>query len=335
MNTRESYWKFTLIALIILMGVLIFRELSPFLGGFLGAITIYTLVRKQMFYLTLRKKIGPNLAATAITVEVVLCFLVPMALVVWLVVGKMKDINLDPQSIIAPLEEAVRIVKQHTGYDLFGKETIAWAMSALPKVGQYVMESLGSFAVNVGVMVIVLFFMLLGGRNMERYVMALLPFNEKNRNSISREVTSIIKSNAIGIPLLAVIQGGLSMLGYWIFDAPNVLFSGLLTCIATLIPMVGTAFVWMPLAAYMALTGHWWNAIGLAAYGIIVISQSDNLIRFIIQKKMADIHPLITIFGVVVGLPLFGFMGIIFGPLMLSLFLVCADLFNKEYIMKK
>ena len=60
----------------------------------------------------------------------------------------------------------------------------------------------------------------------------------------------------------------------------------------------------------------------------------DNLIRFILQKKLADIHPLITVFGVVIGLSLFGFMGIIFGPLLLSLFLLCIDIFKKSYLDK-
>ena len=90
--------------------------------------------------------------------------------------------------------------------------------------------------------------------------------------------------------------------------------------------------VWFPVAAYLALTGEWANAIGLAAYGGIVVSQCDNLIRFILQKKMADTHPLITIFGVVIGLSLFGFMGVIFGPLVLSLFLLFVDMFKKEYL---
>jgi len=96
--------------------------------------------------------------------------------------------------------------------------------------------------------------------------------------------------------------------------------------------MVGTALVWFPVAVYMAVTGDWFNAIGLAAYGSIIVSQLDNLIRFILQKRMADIHPLITIFGVVIGLSLFGFMGVIFGPLLLSLFFLFVDMFKREYL---
>lgn len=70
----------------------------------------------------------------------------------------------------------------------------------------------------------------------------------------------------------------------------------------------------------------------LAAFALIVITNVDNLARFILQKKIADIHPLITIFGVVIGLSLFGFMGVIFGPLLISIFLLCLNIFKKEYL---
>lgn len=142
----------------------------------------------------------------------------------------------------------------------------------------------------------------------------------------------IVHSNAVGIPLLAIIQGGVAMIGYWFFDVPDILLTGFLTCLATVIPMVGTALVWFPIAVYMALSGDLFNGIGLAIFGTLIISQLDNLIRFILQKKMADIHPLITIFGVVIGLSLFGFMGVIFGPLLLSLFFLFVDMFKREYL---
>ena len=80
------------------------------------------------------------------------------------------------------------------------------------------------------------------------------------------------------------------------------------------------------------MSGHWGLAIGLTAYSAIVVAQSDNLIRLFLQKKMANIHPLITIFGVVIGLSLFGFMGVIFGPLLLSIFILCVNLFKIKYL---
>ena len=332
MSVKEQYWRYSLIAIIIVLGIVLFQQITPFLGGLLGALTIYILVRKQMIRLTTKRKMKRSTAALLITTEAVFFFLIPISLVVWMLVDKLQNLNLDPQSIIAPIEEIAGIIKSKTGYDVLGSDTTSFIVSALPRIGQAVMGGISSFVVNLFVLVFVLYFMLIGGIKMEAYVNAILPFNATNTEHVIHEINMIVRSNAIGIPLLAVIQGGVAMIGYFIFGAPNALLLGFPTCFATVIPMVGTGLIWFPVAVYMALTGDWPNAIGLAAYGGIIVSQLDNLIRFILQKKMADTHPLITIFGVVIGLSLFGFMGVIFGPLLLSLFFLFVDMFKREYL---
>ena len=332
MSVKEQYWRYSLIAIIIVLGIVLFQQITPFLGGLLGALTIYILVRKQMIRLTTKRKMKRSTAALLITTEAVFFFLIPISLVVWMLVDKLQNLNLDPQSIIAPIEEIAGIIKSKTGYDVLGSDTTSFIVSALPRIGQAVVGGISSFVINLFVLVFVLYFMLIGGIKMEAYVNAILPFNATNTEHVIHEINMIVRSNAIGIPLLAVIQGGVAMIGYFIFGAPNALLLGFLTCFATVIPMVGTGLIWFPVAVYMALTGDWPNAIGLAAYGGIIVSQLDNLIRFILQKKMADTHPLITIFGVVIGLSLFGFMGVIFGPLLLSLFFLFVDMFKREYL---
>ena len=332
MSTKEQYWKYSLIVIILFMGIIIFRQITPFLGGLLGALTIYILVRGQMRYLVEKRKLKRSLSALLITAETIFVFLIPLGLTVWMVVNKLQDINLDPQTYIAPIQQIAEFIKEKTGYDVLGKDTLTFIVSILPRIRQIIMESTISLAINLFVMKFVVYFMFIGGKKMEAYVNDILPFNETNTQEVIHEINMIVRSNAIGIPLLAIIQGGVAMIGYLLFGAPNILMLGFLTCFATIIPMVGTALVWFPVAAYLAISGDWFNAIGIAAYGAIVVSQSDNLIRFILQKKMADTHPLITIFGVVIGLPLFGFMGVIFGPLLLSLFFLFVDMFKKEYL---
>ena len=305
MSIKEQYWKYSLIVIILFMGIIIFRQITPFLGGLLGALTIYILVRGQMRYLVEKRKLKRSLSALLITAETIFVFLIPLGLTVWMVVNKLQDINLDPQTYIAPIQQVAEFIKEKTGYDVLGKDTLTFIVSILPRIGQIIMESISSLAINLFVMIFVLYFMLIGGKKMEAYVNDILPFNETNTQEVIHEINMIVRSNAIGIPLLAIIQGGVATIGYLLFGAPNILLLGFLTCFATIIPMVGTALVWFPVAAYLAISGDWFHAIGLAAYGAIVVSQSDNLIRFILQKKMADTHPLITIFGVVIGLPLF------------------------------
>ena len=186
---------------------------------------------------------------------------------------------------------------------------------------------------NLGVAIMLLFFMLFEGKKMEHYVSSLLPFDEQNKREVLDKVLLMVRSNAIGIPLLAVIQGIISFGGYLLSGAPNPVLSAMLTAFASIIPIVGTALVWVPVTIYFLIISDWAGALIMLGYGSIIISQCDNLIRFILQKKMADVHPLITIFGVVAGLPLFGFMGVIFGPLLVSLFLLFLNMFRKEYLM--
>ncbi len=334
-NIKAQYWKYSLIILILFIAVVLFRELAPFMSGVLGASTIYVMVRGQMRYLTQKKNLGRALSAIVIVIEAILCFLIPISVAVWLLVGELNNINLDPSSYLSGIQHFNELIQQKTGYNVLSSENLISAASYLPKIGQILLDSVSSFIINSLVLVFVLYFMLIGGERMEKYLFSLLPFDDDNKKSVIHSVKMMVTSNAIGIPLLAIIQGVVATIGYIIFDAPSPILFGFLTCFATIIPLIGTSLIWFPLAVYLALTGDWFNAIGLAIYALIVISNSDNLIRFILQKKMADTHPLITVFGVIIGLTLFGFWGVIFGPLLLSVFILCIDIFKREYLDEK
>ena len=318
--------------IILLMGVVIFFQVTPFLGGVLGASTIYILLRGQAFYLTEQRHVKRSIMAVLMLLETILIFLIPLALLVWLIVSQLQAVNLNSHSLIAPVEQVTAFIREKTGYDVLSSGNIQSAIAILPKVGQAVMGSIGSFAVNVLVLLLVLYFMLTGGRRMEAYLGDILPFNNRNKKEVLHEFHMVVRSNAIGVPLLAILQGAVAMLGYYIFGAPGALLWGIVSCFATIIPVVGTAIIWIPLVVYLGVSGSWGYAIGLAAYCIVVVANVDNLIRSVLQKKMADTHPLITIFGVVIGLPLFGFMGVIFGPLLLAIFVLCVKIFKEEYL---
>ncbi|WP_071147131.1 AI-2E family transporter [Bacteroides ihuae] len=332
MTEKERYWKYSLIVIVLALGALLFFELAPYLSGILGAFTIYIMLRGQLIYLTEKRRMKRSLVAILLLLESILCFLIPLSLFVWLVLTRLEGINLDEAALVSSAQHVADLVQEKTGYDVLVKDNITSAINFLTQIGQSFMAGLGSFVMNLFIMVFVLFFMLLGGNKMEKYTYSLLPFSDKNKQYVLREINLIVRSNALGIPLLALIQGGVATIGYLVLGVPNAFFFGVITCFVTIIPMLGTGLVWFPLSVYLALLGDWPQAIGLAAYGIIVITNVDNLIRFILQKRMADIHPLITIFGVFIGLSLFGFLGVIFGPLLLSVFVLCVDMCKKEYL---
>ena len=332
MSVKEQYRKYSLITIILGLGLLLFLKMTPFMGGILGACTIYIMVRDQMLYLTQKKKIRKSVTAIILLIEAILCFLVPLSLAVWLLISKLQTVNVDTATFVDTITNLADWIRRKTEYDLLSKENISSIASILPGIGQFLMGGISSFAVNLFVLVFVLYFMLIGGTKMEQYIYELLPFSDSNKKHVMNEINMIVRANAIGIPLLAIIQGAIATLGYYLFDAPSALLFGFLTCFATVIPIEGTTLVWFPLAAYMAISGDWPHAIGLLLYCGLIVTNIDNLIRFILQKKMADTHPLITIFGVVIGLSLFGFMGVIFGPLLISIFILCVNIFKEQYL---
>ena len=332
MSVKEQYRKYSLITIILGLGLLLFLKMTPFMGGILGACTIYIMVRDQMLYLTQKKKIRKSVTAIILLIEAILCFLVPLSLAVWLLISKLQTVNVDTATFVDTITNLADWIRRKTEYDLLSKENISSIASILPGIGQFLMGGISSFAVNLFVLVFVLYFMLIGGTKMEQYIYELLPFSDSNKKHVMNEINMIVRANAIGIPLLAIIQGAIATLGYYLFDAPSALLFGFLTCFATVIPIVGTTLVWFPLAAYMAISGDWPHAIGLLLYCGLIVTNIDNLIRFILQKKMADTLPLITIFGVVIGLSLFGFMGVIFGPLLISIFILCVNIFKEQYL---
>lgn len=331
-KAKEQYWRYSLIFLVLGLGTLLVINLFSLMGGVLGAFALYTIQRNQMLFLTEKKKFKKGTAAMILVTEAILCFLVPLSLIIWIFMTKLQALDMDTANIIDGVNNVAQWIHDRTGYELMSRENVSYIVSLIPDMSQSLMGGINSFIINAMIMIFVLYYMLKGGKKMEQYIYELLPFSEPDKRAVRREINRIIKSNSLGIPLLAIIQGGVAIAGYYLFGAPYPLFFGLLTCFATIIPIVGTLIVWLPLSIYMAISGDWTNAVWLAAYGTIAISGSDNLIRFILQKQMADAHPLITVFGVIIGLSLFGFMGIVFGPLLLSMFVFCVNIFKEQYL---
>lgn len=332
MTYKEKYWNYTLVAIIILLGFILFDEFRPFLGGILGAFTVYILIRKQLFFLTEKKHWKPALAAGALLMEVILIFLIPLSLAVWMFIVQIQGVNLDTGELITQIEHLSDLVREKTTYNILDKENLAAVLAILPKIGQMLMSGISGFVINVFMLVLTLYFMLSSGRKMEEFFHGIMPFNDTNKREVLREMNLLVKANALGVPLLAIIQGIIAFIGYLIFGTPSPIVFAFLTCFATIIPLVGTGIIWFPLSLYLALGGDWVNAIGLLAYSLIILTNVDNVIRFILQKRLADTHPLITIFGVIIGLSLFGFMGVIFGPILLAGFFLCIKIFKTEYL---
>ena len=332
---RVSFWtpRTSLITLIFILMLIIGKHALPYMSGVLGALTIYVLLRGQMKWLVERKRWGRSWAASLLTVEAIFFFLIPLMGIVLMLIDLFS--TFDPESLnvlTTQAQEMIQQVEDRFGIELWSEENLQKLTSVSTSLVKGLLQGMSSFFLNAFVILFLLYFMLRGYDHFESAVEELLPFTGKNKRTVSSETISIVKSNAIGIPVLALVQGVFAYIGYLIFGVENALLFAVLTTFTTIIPVLGTMIVWVPMAIIMGINGDWLNAILLGAYGFIVIGGVDNVARLLLQKQMANIHPLITIFGVFIGLSLFGFWGVIFGPLILSLIVLFINLYRHDYV---
>lgn len=302
------------------------------MSGFLGAATLYVIVSGQQRFLTQKWRLRKSLSALLIVLEVLFFILIPLTGLTLLVIDTFSGITFDPQVILDDVSAFILSIEERLGFNLFTPENL----SGLPKLGTNLLQVVGnsvySFVINIIVILFVLYYMLFSNDEFEKSIREILPFKEENKQILGEETHLIIQANAIGIPLMAIIQGFFAYLGYLIFGVESPLLYAILTAFSTILPLVGTMIVWVPISISLLLGGDYVNGIGLAIYGLIIVGGVDNVARFLLQKKLADIHPLITVFGVLIGIPMFGFWGIIFGPLLLSLFILFFNMYRHEYV---
>ncbi len=158
-------------------------------------------------------------------------------------------------------------------------------------------------------MYFILYFMLVNGRRMERGLYEHIPLKDSNVELLGSELKNIIVSNSIGIPLIALVQGIVGLAGYLVIGIPEPWLWFVATTIAAMLPVVGAAVIYGPLTIMLFAQGHTGKGIAMAIWGFGVIGLVDNVFRLLVNKRLGKIHPLITIFGVIIGVQLFGLSG--------------------------
>lgn len=317
------------LAILIVVGLVMMKQLAFFIGSFLGAITLYIVFRGLMFRLVERHRWKPWLASLLI-VMIISAVLVGLGFVVFEVLAKELP-NVDTSQLLGIFNTVVEKANHFVGFEVIPHNVIQESSSLLTGMISKIINTTYSFAANIFMMILILYFMLANAKKLEEKTLRYLPFKGESKNQLTSEITSIIYSNAVGIPLTMLSQGVVAALIYWAFGLGNVVFWAFLTALCGLIPMIGTIIISVPLGAYFIAQGFVWKGILLMLCGLLVIANVDNVARIILNQKISNTHPLIVIFGVILGIPLFGFWGIIFGPLLISVFLLLIRIYYKEY----
>ncbi len=320
-----------LLLIIILLAILLLKQLYVFLPGFLGAITLYILFRETYYSLTIKKKWNKTFTAILLIAASIVAIAIPLYFSIMLLTDKVSGLISNPQQIVADAKIVGEKIFEKTGIQLLSDENIAGFQKKAATIVPAILNSSANLLSNFAVMFFLLYFLLKNGRETEKFLDRFIPLKEENIDLLGAETKNMVKANAIGIPVLAIIQGIVATIGYWIFGVKDFMLWGFLTGICSMIPVVGTAIIWVPLVLYLYAINKTGAALGLFIFAAVVITNIDYVARLTILKRLIDVHPLITIFGVIVGIGLFGFWGVIFGPLFISYFIVLVKIYINEF----
>lgn len=321
-----------LLFIIVLIGGIIFFSLIEFFADLLGALIIYVLFRPVTKYLIEVKKWRRGLTSLAVMLITILILVIPLTLLFNMFIPKLQHLFSDTSVITHALQGLDNKVFEYSGQRFMEPENLqSLQSSAAEYIKVFLSQSL-SILGDIGIMLLFLYYMLSNTGKIELFVIDLLPVKQSDLTRFTEELKAQTFSNVLGAPILAILQGLVAALGYWIFGVSEPLFWGIITGFFSFIPMIGGALIWVPSAILLYSLGHEYQAISLLLYGIFVISMIDNVLRFAFQKKFADVHPLITVMGVILGIKLFGLPGMIFGPLLISYFLIMTNIYKEQFL---
>ncbi|PKG42370.1 AI-2E family transporter [Psychroflexus sp. MES1-P1E] len=319
-----------ILLIILSLGGLIFGELLPYISGILGAITFYVLLRGLMRWM-LNNGWNPTVSVSILMVASFILILVPVLGIILMLSSKVSSAIQNSEKVIEATKAQLVQIETMSGINLGEKIDSTAVTDWLSNNLQGLAGGTFEVFISISIMYFLLYYMLLNQKKLTISMETYIPIDVENLKLIAKESAKKVKANAIGIPLVALFQGIISLIGYWIFGVQEAMFWFVITTIGSMIPFVGTAIGFIPVTLLFYYQGETASAIGVLLYGFVIVGSSDNIVRLLVLKKMANEHPLITLIGVIIGVPLFGFIGLIFGPLLLSLFLLVVVIYKKEY----
>lgn len=322
-----------IILLILWMASLIFEKMLPYLSGVLGAITIYVLLRKFMRKL-ISKGWSSNVAAAFLLFLSFVGILIPVTGILFLLGNKISNAAKNYEKVVAALNQQLSKFEYKIGFDLSSQVDGSAISGKLTEGLQSFAGGTFDIIISIAIMYFMLFYMLTNRGKLKKSLFEYIPISKENLKIIGKEINVMVRSNALGIPLVALAQGIIALIGFLIFGTPNPFFWFVMVAVGSMIPFVGSLLGIVPVVILAFSNGDPFQAWGILLYGFIVVGSTDNIIRLYVLKKLDNVHPLITLVGVIVGVPLFGFIGLIFGPLLVSLFLIVVKIYKQEFSQK-
>ena len=314
--------------LVLLLGLGLVIALTPYATGLIGIPVLYAVFAPVHTWLSLRAR--PKLAASLVVVLALFLIVVPGVSFAGLIVNQAQQIT---GSVVRnPILGRIAQLELG-GVDIgpriadLGAKIVGWlGSSAFVLVG-----TATRLALNLTISLFGLFYLLLRPGETWEAVRPYIPFSAKNTEKLRQRFRDVTTSTIIGTGLTAAAQGAILGLAFWIVGLPNALFWGVVTMVFGILPIVGSGLVWVP-AAIALLIGNRPGPAALITLVGLFVGNVDYILRPMVFRRWANIHPLVTLVGALAGVPYFGILGLLIGPLALSYFFELVKMYRDEYL---
>jgi predicted PurR-regulated permease PerM len=345
MNSKKSTLWF-LAGLIIVFGAVALRVAWPFLKPLASAVIVAVIFFPAYKRVLRWSRNRPTLASLLTTLGIVIVFLLPLSLIL------LKGTN---EAIIAA-QRISRFSAEQGGLGLFvmtlverplhffgrfvdlSKFDVHTAVTnglqraslAVLSSGASVLGGLARLTVEFLLMLIVLFFLFRDGERWAKGLGSLLPLSPAQTARLFRNINDTIIGNVYGILSVGFIQGTLTGIATAIVGLPSPLLLSIAAFFASILPVVGAALVWAPAGLYLIFTGAIWKGLFVLAWGTVVISMVDNIVRPWVVSGKVELHPLVLMFVILGGVEVFGFLGLFLGPVVVSVLAAVFQMLRDE-----
>jgi predicted PurR-regulated permease PerM len=306
---------------------------KPFLNAIVAAIVISIVFFP--LHAWMRRLIRRRNTAAALSTVLVLVIVMVPALVLGVAVSReltetyqlltRKGVAQDAASpyLSQVIERPLRLIGRYM--DVSGFDARATLLRSLEQASRYLLSlgaaalsNLFSFLVDLVIIFLTLFFLFREGNKIQLRAAAVLPLSTDQVERLFATINNTVVANVYGGLAVAAAQGFLTGLAFWVLSLPSPIIWGLVTAVASLIPVVGSAMVWAPACIVLVVAGHWGKALLLLGWGAAVVGQVDALVRPYVISKQVTVHTLLLFFALLGGVKAFGIMGLFIGPVVLS-----------------
>ena len=300
--------------------------LVPYLPGLLGVLVFYVVAAP--LHRRLARVLPPRVSAAALSTLLLVGLLVPGTWLVSTAVNEAADaLRAFQQS--GALERLSGM--QVAGVDLqeqlssTGAALLSWVSGqAVALFGSATQATLNLFVALLG-----LYYLLVAGDDVGTRLRRLLPISGALLERLRARFVAVTEAMLLGTFLTAALQGTLVGAAFALVGLPGAVFWGMVTACAAVLPVLGSALVWLPAAGYLALSGRYGAALFMLVAGAVVVSNLDNLAWLAVYRRVSGIHPMLTLVGALAGMRVFGMLGVLFGPLALSYFFELLGIYEE------